>query len=61
LLPIVLNSLAESIIRRDIISHDSPKLSYNAIVLKDWKKDCKLVFPSIAIYSLESKKGLLSL
>ena len=35
LLLVVLNSLAESIIRRGIISYDSPKLSYNAIVLKD--------------------------
>jgi hypothetical protein len=53
--------LVESIIKRGIISHDSPKLSYDGIVLKDWKKDCKLVFPSMATYSLESKKGLLSL
>jgi hypothetical protein len=58
---VVLDSLAESIIRRGIISHDSPKLSYDTIVLKDWKKDYKLVFPGMATYSLESKKGLLSL
>ena len=35
LLPVVLNSLVESIIRRGIISYNSPKLSYDTIVLKD--------------------------
>jgi hypothetical protein len=61
LLPVKLNSPVKSIIGRGIISYNSPKLSYNAIVLKDWKKNCKLVFPGMATYLLESKKGLLSL
>jgi hypothetical protein len=59
---IVLNNITKCIIRASIIGYDSPELSYNAIILKDWMdwKDIKLVLSAMASYCVKGKKGLLS-
>jgi hypothetical protein len=44
-----------------IVSNNSPELSYDAVILKNWKKDIKLVLTAIAKYRTKGKEGLLSL
>jgi hypothetical protein len=40
----------KDVICRGIISDNSPKLLYDAIILKDWKKDCELIVTAMASY-----------
>jgi hypothetical protein len=58
---ITFNNLTKCIIWTSIISNNSPKLLYNAVILKDQQKDIKLVLTAIASYYTKGKKGLLSL
>jgi hypothetical protein len=56
-----LNFTAKSIIRTSIVAHNSPKLVKNAIVLKDKKKDCKLIFARMAIHYTKGQKSFYKL
>jgi hypothetical protein len=55
------NNLTKCVVWTSIIGNNSPKLSYNAVILKDWKKDIKLVLTAMASYRTKGKEGLLSL
>ena len=55
------NKATKNVIRRGIISDNSTKLLYNAIILKDKEKNWKLGFFTIIRDYLEGEKGLLPL
>ena len=55
------NKATKNVIRRGIISDNSTKLLYNAIILKDREKNWKLGFFIIVRDYLEGEKGLLPL
>jgi hypothetical protein len=58
---IIFNDLIKCVVWTSIIGNNSPKFSYNTIILKDRKKDIKLVLTAMASYRTKGKKGLLSL
>ena len=58
---IVLNKLTKRVVQASVISNNSPKLLYNAIIFKDQKKDIKLVLSTMASYYMKGKEGLLPL
>src|SRR5215469_16991233 len=48
----------KSVIYSMIITHNRSKLSYDPIVLKDWKKTNKLLLPTVIYYHRKSKESL---
>jgi hypothetical protein len=50
--------LTKRIVWASIIGNDSPKLLYDTIILKNKKKNLKLVFSVIVFYFIKSKKSL---
>ena len=55
------NRTTEDVVWGSIISYNSYKLVYNAVILKDREKDRELVFSTMARHLLESKESLLLL
>jgi hypothetical protein len=50
--------LTKRIVWAGIIGNDSPKLSYDTVILKDREKNLKLVFPAITFNFAKSKESL---
>ena len=58
---VTFNNLTKCVVWTSIISNNSPELLYDVVILKDWKKDIKLVLTTMASYRTKGKEGLLSL
>jgi hypothetical protein len=55
------NCTTKDVVWGSVVSYNSSKLVYNAVILKDKEKDRELVFSAMAKHLLESKKSLLLL
>ena len=55
----VLDKPTKDVVSRGIISNNSPKLLYDAVIFKNWKKNRELVFSIIARDLFKGKKGFL--
>ena len=55
------NRTTKDVIWGSVVSYNSSKLLHDTVILKNRKKNRKLVFSAIARHFLESKKGLLFL
>jgi hypothetical protein len=61
LLHIALDKATKNVVGRGIIRNNSAKLSYDAVILKNWEKDRELGLFAIARDLLEGEEGLLPL
>ena len=57
LLEIIAYCTAKCIVGTRVVANNGPKLSYDSIVLKDWKQCSKLLFSIMTTYCIESKQS----
>jgi hypothetical protein len=57
----IFNNLTKCVVWTSIIGNNSPEFSYDTVILKNRKKDIKLVLTAMASYRTKGKEGLLSL
>lgn len=48
----------KSIVRSSVVINNRPELSYDAIILEDWKKSSELLVSSMVRYCTKCKEGL---